>query len=61
MYVAGWISAERGATAVAGLYALKKNGSVEMVELRQPDRAASWRISPIRSRCRTTAASPTSY
>jgi alpha-L-arabinofuranosidase len=36
LYVTGWLGAEGGATAVTGLYALKKNGAVEFVELRQP-------------------------
>jgi alpha-N-arabinofuranosidase len=35
LYLSGWLGAEGGATAVAGIYALKKNGSVELVELTQ--------------------------
>ena len=35
LYLAGWMSAEGGAKAVMGVYALRKNGSVHFVELRQ--------------------------
>jgi alpha-N-arabinofuranosidase len=35
LYVSGWLGAEGAATAVLGLYALKKDGSVELVELTQ--------------------------
>ena len=35
LYIAGWLGAEGGATAIAGLYAFRKNGHVDLVELRQ--------------------------
>jgi alpha-N-arabinofuranosidase len=33
LHVSGWLAGEGGATAVLGVYALKRNGSVEMLEL----------------------------